>query len=250
MPTKKQFMKWILTNIAICVVLITTYSKAGLGATMRDPSLIKATWAIACIPVLSLIFLYNSYSTFKPQEKPVYIKPANALSKKDILEILETYETNVALKPIAKSIQTQLDQTKNITDTTEDIIQLQFGDNSMTSNRYQYAVNQVEQEIWATIQQVLNRMRTFNTERFLSIQKSLRDRNVPQNQREIWENQSKLYHTGLEQMQEQLYKNEKLLTELEMLNMKLLDTNTNSNESSILEEIQTLMDNLQFYKSI
>ena len=88
-----------------------------------------------------------------------------------------------------------------------------------------------------------NRIRGFNSERYLKLKSTYKTDNIPD---DIQEEQLMLYEKGLEQIQSFLTANERILTKLTTLSLEL-----NAGEepdTELVEEIQAITDSLSYYK--
>lgn len=239
----KRYIPCISACLLSPIIMVATYSEGLLGASIHSPNLLLAAWALSCAPACLLAVIGATLYTFGPKRETPYIQDTGKVNLEQVKDFLIGYAYDKVFSGTVETASDQLEQCSAILASAGNTIRSRFGENSITAVKFQNAMEDASKTVVKNMAAMANRIRGFNSERYLKLKSTYKTDNIPD---DIQEEQLMLYEKGLEQIQSFLTANERILTKLTTLSLEL--SAGEEPDTELVKEIQAITDSLSYYK--
>lgn len=241
----KQYIKIIISNLFIALILIIAYSPGFIGLRPSDISIFRAGMSILTAPLCIAAMITIDKKLLFPKQ-PDYICSEETLSIEQAKSLLKSFD--VPGMPFIDTVHTAIEQLSRLQaakSRTIRILNARFEPGSLSNEKFVSAIENASKTAIQNIITMVNRLPLFDADDYERL-KNYKHDNIPD---DIQEEQIAFYNQIKKHAEETIIINEKIITRMASLIIRCSEPDSETNDSQqIIDQINQLTDELKYYK--
>lgn len=240
----RQIVKLAVGNLLFAVVAVILYSPGLIGLKFG----VTAVKSALCVSVgITGVIGWIGFNLYNLSGKNVKVLESHETSLSELRGSFQELPGKKSLSGNISASVKQIDKWEEARSTYLRQVKIKFGHTSLTSVKYSGVLDRIEEVLRRNLAVVYNKCAVFKESEYqLLISVEYQNDEIDDG---IQEQRLELYNQSIEDIRGLLAENEKLLYKLDSLMFRMADLQDRDN-SAAEEEIEKLVDDLQYYDSL
>ena len=245
----RKYARLLASYGAIATAAMVLYAPWLVGLTPADPSILRAGLSVICGIVLAGAFGASTYSYLHEPEYRL-LESGEVNEPEDVLPQLRGLAELPVVGGYAQEAASQVESMDHRRNRLYRVIEATFGTESLSHDKFVSVVDLAFRTLLRNCALLANRVQSFDVEGYRKLRRQL-PVGVSPSQDSLAREQLDVYEGAMNDMQEVIDANERLLLEMGKLEMEISDLESDDNREDntrMLDEARDLLEQMKYYR--